>query len=142
MIAQPPSNARHAVSVANLAEGGWCGLAAVEAAAPPASNVRAGRARALLVNRHGAISFDLLNPRERARLSQNRRIVMNKNEGAVDRTVRVVLGVGLLSLSLVGPQTWWGLVGLVPLLTGVLGYCPAYGLVGLSTCPVRGAEHS
>jgi hypothetical protein len=67
---------------------------------------------------------------------------MSKNEGAVDRVVRVALGLGLLSLTVVGPETWWGLVGLLPLLTGILGFCPAYRLVGLSTCPVRAAKQA
>lgn len=62
---------------------------------------------------------------------------MNKNEGVVDRVVRIALGVGLLSLTVIGPQTWWGLVGLLPLVTGIAGFCPAYRLVGFSTCPVR-----
>jgi hypothetical protein len=59
------------------------------------------------------------------------------NEGAVDRTIRVVVGVGLLALTFVGPRTWLGLIGLVPLGTGILGYCPLYGLFGISTCPDR-----
>lgn len=67
---------------------------------------------------------------------------MSKNEGAVDRVVRVALGLGLLSLTVVGPETWWGLVGLLPLLTGIVGFCPAYRLVGLSTCPVRTAKQA
>jgi hypothetical protein len=60
-----------------------------------------------------------------------------KNEGTVDRVLRVIVGLGLLSLVVVGPQTMWGLVGLVPLLTGLFGFCPAYKLLGLNTCPVR-----
>jgi hypothetical protein len=59
------------------------------------------------------------------------------NEGTVDRVLRIVVGLGILSLTVVGPKTLWGLVGLVPLLTGLVGYCPAYALVGLSTCPMR-----
>lgn len=59
------------------------------------------------------------------------------NEGAVDRALRVVLGLGLLSLIFVGPQTLWGLVGLVPLLTGLVGMCPLYSLFGVSTCSVK-----
>jgi hypothetical protein len=59
-----------------------------------------------------------------------------KNEGNVDRIIRVIVGLGLLSLVVVGPQTLWGLVGLVPLLTGIFGFCPAYKLLGLNTCPV------
>ncbi len=61
-----------------------------------------------------------------------------RNEGTVDRTIRVVFGLVLLSLVFVGPHTPWGLVGLVPLLTGVVGFCPLYRLVGLDT---RGAAH-
>ncbi len=55
------------------------------------------------------------------------------NEGTVDRVVRVIVGLGLLSLTLVGPQTPWGLVGLVPLATGVVGFCPLYRLLGIRT---------
>lgn len=58
------------------------------------------------------------------------------NEHPIERVVRIVLGLGLLSLTVVGPQTWWGLVGLVPLATGVLGSCPLYTLLGVSTCPM------
>lgn len=61
---------------------------------------------------------------------------MPRNEGTVDRALRVIVGLGLLSLTVVGPQTLWGLVGLVPLLTGLVGFCPAYRLIGLNTCPL------
>jgi Protein of unknown function (DUF2892) len=57
------------------------------------------------------------------------------NEGALDRTVRVVLGIALLSLTVVGPKSLIGLVGLTPLATGIIGFCPLYRLVGLNTCP-------
>jgi hypothetical protein len=64
---------------------------------------------------------------------------MNKlfltNEGAADRILRVVAGLGLLSLTVLGPKTGWGLVGLVPLVTGLAGTCPLYSILGLSTCP-------
>lgn len=63
---------------------------------------------------------------------------MKKNTGSLDRILRVGLGLGLLSLTVVGPRALWGLVGLVPLVTGLLGYCPAYGLVGVNTCSRRG----
>lgn len=62
---------------------------------------------------------------------------MKQNEAGWDRAVRVVLGLGLLSLTVVGPQTMWGLVGLVPLATGSLGMCPLYTVLGISTCPVH-----
>lgn len=61
---------------------------------------------------------------------------MSKNEAGWDRAARVVLGVALLSLVVIGPKTLWGLVGVVPLLTGLIGFCPLYRLVGVSTCPV------
>jgi hypothetical protein len=59
------------------------------------------------------------------------------NEHPVERVLRVVLGAGLLSLVFVGPQSLWGLVGIVPLATGLLGSCPLYTLLGFSTCPVK-----
>lgn len=59
------------------------------------------------------------------------------NEGTLDRAARVVLGLGVLSLTVVGPQTLWGLVGLVPLLTGIVGSCPLYTVLGISTCPMK-----
>jgi hypothetical protein len=62
---------------------------------------------------------------------------MTKNEATWDRAIRIVLGVGLLSLVFLGPKTPWGYIGVVPLLTGLLGHCPLYRVVGLSTCPVR-----
>jgi hypothetical protein len=57
------------------------------------------------------------------------------NEGTLDRALRVILGIALVALVFVGPKTAWGLVGLVPLATGLVGFCPLYRLVGLSTCP-------
>ncbi len=57
------------------------------------------------------------------------------NEGTADRIIRVVIGLGLLSIVFVGPQTPWGWIGVVPLATGILGFCPLYRIVGLSTCP-------
>lgn len=60
---------------------------------------------------------------------------MKKNEAGWDRAIRVALGLGLLSLTAVGPQTWLGLLGLVPLITGLWGFCPLYTVLGLSTCP-------
>jgi hypothetical protein len=60
-----------------------------------------------------------------------------KNEGTIDRVLRVVAGAALVSLVFVGPETPWGWVGLVPLVTGLVGNCPVYSLLGISTCPVR-----
>lgn len=61
---------------------------------------------------------------------------MTTNEGSLDRTIRILVGIALLSLTLVGPRTMLGLVGIVPLLTGIVGFCPAYRVLGISTCPV------
>ncbi len=67
---------------------------------------------------------------------------MTANEGTTDRVVRIALGLLLLSLTIFGPQTWWGLAGLVPLVTGFVGYCPLSQLLGISSCrrPPAGAK--
>ncbi len=62
---------------------------------------------------------------------------MSKNEGTVDRVLRVILGLVLLSLVFVGPQTLWGLIGIIPLVTGLVGTCPVYSVLGISTCKVK-----
>ncbi len=59
------------------------------------------------------------------------------NEGAVDRTLRVLVGLAAISLVFVGPQTPLGWIGVVPLATGLLGSCPLYTLFGWSTCPLK-----
>ena len=61
--------------------------------------------------------------------------ILPRNESSLDRVLRAVVGLGLVSLVFVGPQTPWGWVGLIPLATAALGSCPAYTLFGLSTCP-------
>jgi Protein of unknown function (DUF2892) len=62
---------------------------------------------------------------------------MRPNEGTIDRVLRVVVGLGVLSLAFVGPQTPWAYLGLVPLLTGLVGFCPLYAVLGLRTCPLK-----
>ena len=62
---------------------------------------------------------------------------MSRNESNIDRVLRVVLGLVLLSLVFVGPQTPWGLIGVVPLVTGLVGVCPVYSVLGISTCPTK-----
>jgi hypothetical protein len=59
------------------------------------------------------------------------------NVGGVDRVVRIVAGLGMLSLAFIGPQTPWGYVGLVPLVTGLIGWCPAYLPFGIKTCKTK-----
>jgi hypothetical protein len=56
-----------------------------------------------------------------------------RNEGTVDRTLRVVLGVALLAYALVA-HAWLGWLGVIPLVTGLVGFCPLYRLVGIKTC--------
>jgi hypothetical protein len=58
---------------------------------------------------------------------------MEPNVGQTDRIIRIVAGLALLSLIFIGPQTWWGLVGLVPLATAFINFCPAYRLLGVNT---------
>jgi hypothetical protein len=59
------------------------------------------------------------------------------NEHPMERVLRTLLGLGVLSLAFVGPKTPWGYLGIVPLATGLLGSCPLYTLFGWSTCPVK-----
>jgi Protein of unknown function (DUF2892) len=58
------------------------------------------------------------------------------NEGTLDRFIRIVIGIALLSLTVAGPKSMIGLVGIVPIVTGLVGFCPLYRLMGVSTCPV------
>jgi len=65
---------------------------------------------------------------------------MTKNIGSADRAIRIVVGVAVLSMLLLlhGPARWFGLIGLVPLVTAFVGFCPAYGVLGIRTCKVSG----
>ena len=62
---------------------------------------------------------------------------MSVNEGTIDRALRIVVGLAILSMAFVGPKTMWAYIVLVPLLTGVVGFCPAYALFGIRTCKLR-----
>ena len=62
---------------------------------------------------------------------------MPRNEGMIDRVLRVLVGLVLLALVFTGPQTAWGWIGLVPLATGLAGFCPLYAVLGIRTCPNR-----
>lgn len=64
---------------------------------------------------------------------------MKANEGALDRVLRVLVGAGVLSLAFIGPQTPWAYLGAIPLLTGLVGFCPLYAVLGINTCGVRKA---
>ena len=58
------------------------------------------------------------------------------NEGTIDRAIRIILGLGILSLTVLGPKSPWGYLGVVPLATGLIGFCPLYRILGVRTCPV------
>ncbi len=66
---------------------------------------------------------------------------MKKNVGSLDKTLRIILGLGLLSLLflLEAPMNYLGLIGLVPLGTSLMGWCPLYSLLGINTCKVKTA---
>lgn len=59
-----------------------------------------------------------------------------RNEHKVERALRVIAGLAILSLYFIGPRSPWALLGIVPLATGLLGSCPLYTLFGVSTCPM------
>lgn len=67
---------------------------------------------------------------------------MIQNVGGIDRILRIVVGLALLSLLVLleGNARWWGLIGLVPLGTALLRWCPAYTLIGVNTCPSKQAD--
>ena len=60
-----------------------------------------------------------------------------QNVGGIDKVIRIIAGLVLLSLVFVGPQTPWGWIGIIPLATGLLGFCPAYKIFGINTCPAN-----
>jgi hypothetical protein len=62
---------------------------------------------------------------------------MKTNEGTVDRALRVVGGLILIALAATGTVGAWGYIGMVPLLTGAVGYCPLYSMLGFNTCPLK-----
>jgi hypothetical protein len=59
---------------------------------------------------------------------------MKKNIHPVERGLRVVFGLAIASLAFWGPASWWFLLGLVPVATGIVGWCPPYALLGINTC--------
>jgi len=59
---------------------------------------------------------------------------MKKNIGGIERVARIILGAAILALAFVGPKTPWAYLGLIPLATGIVGWCPPYALFGISTC--------
>lgn len=59
---------------------------------------------------------------------------MKRNIGNIERVIRIIVGAAILSLAFVGPQSPWALLGIVPILTGFIGWCPPYHLLGINTC--------
>ena len=65
---------------------------------------------------------------------------MKRNVGNTERGIRIVLGVVLIAIVFVGPQTPWGWIGLIPLVTGLSGFCPAWLGLGVNTCSTKEKE--
>jgi hypothetical protein len=62
---------------------------------------------------------------------------MKKNVGGIDRVLRMILGIGLLTVVFIGPKTLWGLIGIIPLVTSLFSFCPLYTVIGMNTCPLK-----
>jgi hypothetical protein len=62
---------------------------------------------------------------------------MKSNVGGIDRVLRIVVGLALIALTLTGTIGVWGWIGLVPLATAAMGFCPLYTVLGFSSCPVK-----
>jgi len=62
---------------------------------------------------------------------------MKSNVGGIDKILRIVVGLGLVGATVAGALPVWGYIGIVPLATGLMGWCPLYPLLGLSTCPTK-----
>lgn len=62
---------------------------------------------------------------------------MKTNVGSIDKIVRIIAGLVLLAFAVMGIGTPWTWIGIVPLATGLMGWCPAYTLFGMNTCPVK-----
>jgi len=60
--------------------------------------------------------------------------IMVKNIHSIERVVRVLVGLAVISLVFIGPQSPWGWLGLIPVATGLIGWCPPYAMLGISTC--------
>lgn len=62
---------------------------------------------------------------------------MKTNEGTIDRALRVIAGLALIALAATGTIGVWGYIGVAPLLTGIIGICPAYSIFGINSCPMK-----
>jgi hypothetical protein len=59
---------------------------------------------------------------------------MKKNVGDLERIIRIIAGISIISLAFVGPRSPWAYLGIIPLATGLMGWCPPYAMLGISTC--------
>jgi uncharacterized membrane protein YfcA len=62
---------------------------------------------------------------------------MTQNVGGIDRILRIVVGIALIAAAFTGAIGVWGYIGVVPLLTGLMGWCPPYAILGFNTCSVK-----
>ena len=62
---------------------------------------------------------------------------MKNNVGGIDKILRIVAGAGLIDATAAGLLPVWGYIGIVPLATGLMGWCPAYTLIGMNSCPMK-----
>lgn len=65
---------------------------------------------------------------------------MKTNAGTIDRTLRIIAGLVLVGLAATGTVGAWGWIGIVPLATGLIGWCPAYTMLGFNTCPLKNSK--
>ena len=65
---------------------------------------------------------------------------MVQNVGKIDRLIRIIVGLIVLSLVFGGPKTLWGLLGLIPLGTALIGWCPPYAMLGINTCSAKSGK--
>jgi hypothetical protein len=67
---------------------------------------------------------------------------MNVNVGSADKIIRIIIGIALLSMLLwvPGNAKYWGLIGIIPIVTALMGWCPAYAIFGIKTCPAKGGH--
>ena len=65
---------------------------------------------------------------------------MRFNVGGADRILRIVIGLVLIALAATGTVGWWGWLGVIPLLTGIVRFCPLYSLAGINTCPAKAGK--
>jgi hypothetical protein len=66
--------------------------------------------------------------------------MFSNNAGSIDRGLRALIGLGLIAIVFVGPRTPWGWLGIIPLATSLMGWCPLYSVLGINTCGVRSAK--